>query len=136
MFASTRPLLPSLASLLRRPVSTTAARWAVVNLDKAQLEALIANTEGVEIPGLPTLGPATEGRLVIVDVRGDEEIHQTGDLTAGVVHVPLNDVLSGALAGDAEDFEDEYGSTMPCAEGDIVVMSCAAALRSQNAASP
>ena len=122
----------------RRAVSTTRSlrgiNKGVVDIDRADLVALIANTAGTEIPGLPTLGPATEGRLVIVDVRSDEEIHQTGDLTAGVVHVPLNDVLSGALASDPADFEDEYGSPQPCRDDDIVVMTCAAGVRSAVAA--
>ena len=122
----------------RRAVSTTRSllgiNKGVVDINRADLVALIANTAGTDIPGLPTLGPATEGRLVIVDVRSDEEIHQTGDLTAGVVHVPLNDVLSGALASDPADFEDEYGSPQPCRDDDIVVMTCAAGVRSAVAA--
>lgn len=79
--------------------------------------------------------------VVVIDVREPielaggrlEESFVRHDVQAQAGYIPLGDILEGgALAMDAESFEEEYGFAKP-SKDEIVVFSCAAGVRSASA---
>ena len=97
-------------------------RLEVANLETQDLRELVtAQSDGVMLD------------LVVLDVRSGPEIAMTGHLFDGARHLVLDEVLGGALDLSEDDFEDKYGYAKP-AKTDMLVMSCAAGVRSAAAA--
>ena len=73
-----------------------------------------------------------ESGYIIIDVRGHDEIHQTGKLSDVVETLPLPYIAQGAFAMEEEDFKEAFGFEKPGMD-ETLVFTCKAGIRSQQA---
>ena len=73
-----------------------------------------------------------ESGYIIIDVRGHDEIQQTGKLSDVVETLPLPYIAQGAFAMDDEDFQEAFGFEKPGMD-ETLVFTCKAGIRSQQA---
>ena len=73
-----------------------------------------------------------ESGYIIIDVRGHDEIQQTGKLSDVVETLPLPYIAQGAFAMDDEDFQEAFGFEKPGMD-ETIVFTCKAGIRSQQA---
>lgn len=73
-----------------------------------------------------------ESGYIIIDVRGHDEIQQTGKLSDVVETLPLPYIAQGAFAMEEEDFKEAFGFEKPGMD-ETLVFTCKAGIRSQQA---
>ena len=73
-----------------------------------------------------------ESGYVIIDVRGHDEVQNTGKLNDVVETLPLPYIAEGALAMEEDDFEEAFGFSKPGLD-ETIVFTCKAGIRSQHA---
>eukprot|EP00956_Cyclotella_meneghiniana_P017641 scaffold28929_cov71-Cyclotella_meneghiniana.AAC.19 len=78
-------------------------------------------------------GGREDSGYVIMDVRGHDEIAQTGKLDDVVHTLPLPYIVEGALSMDDDDFEEQFGFVKPSLD-ETLVFTCKAGIRSASAA--
>ncbi|EZA51464.1 hypothetical protein DMN91_007519 [Ooceraea biroi] len=66
--------------------------------------------------------------VLIVDVREQNEINETGKLP-GSIHIPMNDVSNVLLNLSEEAFREQYGKRKPT-KGTKIILSCRSGRRS------
>lgn len=78
-------------------------------------------------------GGREDSGYVIIDVRGHDEVAQTGKLDEVVHTLPLPYIADGALSMDEDDFEEQFGFVKPSLD-ETLVFTCKAGIRSASAA--
>lgn len=78
-------------------------------------------------------GGREDSGYVIMDVRGHDEVAQTGKLDDVVHTLPLPYIAEGALSMDEDDFEEQFGFVKPSLD-ETLVFTCKAGIRSASAA--
>ena len=78
-------------------------------------------------------GGREDSGYVIMDVRGHDEVAQTGKLDDVVHTLPLPYIVEGALSMDEDDFEEQFGFVKPSLD-ETLVFTCKAGIRSASAA--
>jgi rhodanese-related sulfurtransferase len=78
-------------------------------------------------------GGREDSGYVIIDVRGHDEVAQTGKLDEVVHTLPLPYIAEGALTMDEDDFEEQFGFVKPALD-ETIVFTCKAGIRSASAA--
>lgn len=73
-----------------------------------------------------------ESGYIIIDVRGHDEIQQTGKLNDVVETLPLPYIAQGAFAMEEDDFQEAFGFEKPGID-ETLVFTCKAGIRSQQA---
>jgi len=74
-----------------------------------------------------------ESGYVIIDVRGHDEVQDTGKLNDVVETLPLPYIAQGAFAMEDEDFEEAFGFAKPAMD-ETLVFTCKAGIRSYQSA--
>ena len=78
-------------------------------------------------------GGREDSGYVIMDVRGHDEVAQTGKLDEVVHTLPLSYIEEGALSMDEDDFEEQFGFVKPSLD-ETLVFTCKAGIRGASAA--
>jgi rhodanese-related sulfurtransferase len=79
-------------------------------------------------------GGRDDSGYLVLDVRGEDEVMMTGKVSPGVITLPLPLIMAkNVFAMDEEDFEDLCGFEKPQLD-ETLVFTCAAGIRSQQAA--
>eukprot|EP00978_Attheya_sp_CCMP212_P002030 scaffold4157_cov58-Attheya_sp.AAC.2 len=98
-----------------------------VNINNIGKEDLVEILEDFESGG------REESGYVVLDVRGPEEIAETGNLSPSVNNLPLTFIMEkNAFKLSEEDFEEEFGFAKPQMD-ETLVFSCKAGGRSKMA---
>ena len=78
-------------------------------------------------------GSREESGYVIIDVRGHDEVQDTGKLDEVVETLPLPYIAQGALSMEDEEFQATFGFDKPALD-ETLVFTCKAGIRSAQAA--
>jgi rhodanese-related sulfurtransferase len=78
-------------------------------------------------------GGREDSGYVIMDVRGHDEIAQTGKLDDVVHTLPLPFIVEGAFSRDDDEFEEQFGFVKPSLD-ETLVFTCKAGVRAASAA--
>ena len=78
-------------------------------------------------------GGREDSGYVIMDVRGHDEIAQTGKLDDVVHTLPLPFIAEGAFSMDDDEFEEQFGFVKPSLD-ETLVFTCKAGVRAASAA--
>jgi rhodanese-related sulfurtransferase len=70
---------------------------------------------------------------IVLDVRGEDEVSNTGTLSPSTQTLPLAEILEGCFLASEEAFMEKYGFDKPAVD-ETLVFSCAAGTRARKAA--
>jgi rhodanese-related sulfurtransferase len=97
---------------------------AITDITKEDLEDILEDYEE---------GGREDSGYLILDVRGDAEVSNTGKLSPNTQTLPLPEILEGCFLASDEAFMDKYGFDKPAMD-ETLVFSCAAGIRARKAA--
>ena len=97
---------------------------AITDITKQDLEDILEDYEQ---------GGREDSGYLILDVRGDAEVSNTGKLSPSTQTLPLPEILEGCLLVSEEAFMEKYGFDKPAMD-ETLVFSCAAGIRARRAA--